>query len=48
MCGLIVTDMVKLSERGKFNGLLQLFGAMGMVAGTILGSAIETKLSWRW
>ncbi|KAJ9602169.1 hypothetical protein H2200_013289 [Cladophialophora chaetospira] len=48
MCNLITTDMVPLTRRGKYSGLLQLFGAAGMVAGMIFASGIEAKLSWRW
>jgi MFS family permease len=45
---IIVTDMVSLHERGKFVGFLQLFGAVGLVAGMLLASVLETKASWRW
>jgi MFS family permease len=48
MANIMVTKMVALSERGKFAGLLQLFGACGLVSGMILASVIETKASWRW
>ena len=48
VCGLIVTDSVVLSERGKFYGFLQIFGAVGLVAGMLLASVIETAASWRW
>jgi len=48
MCNLIVTDMVHLTERGKYGSFMQLAGAGGFVTGMILASAIEARLSWRW
>ncbi len=48
MCTMIFTEMIPLTQRGKYSGFLQLFGATGMVAGMIVAAVVETKISWRW
>ncbi|KAI9741736.1 MAG: hypothetical protein M1834_000122 [Cirrosporium novae-zelandiae] len=44
----ILTDMVTLRDRGKWNGLISMMWAIGSVLGPIIGGAFGEKASWRW
>lgn len=47
LANVITTDMVGLKERGKYMGLTSLSGAVGLIAGVVIGSAVAEKASWR-
>ncbi|KAH7408074.1 major facilitator superfamily domain-containing protein, partial [Phaeosphaeria sp. MPI-PUGE-AT-0046c] len=47
LCDVVVSDLVPLSERAMFMGLVRIIGALGSSAGPIVGDAI-TKINWRW
>ncbi|KAH8828833.1 major facilitator superfamily domain-containing protein [Flagelloscypha sp. PMI_526] len=45
---IIVSDLVPLSERGLYQGLLSLVWAFSSVLGPIIGGAFSERASWRW
>lgn len=44
----IISDMVPLRERGKWQAIINLQWAIGTVAGPVVGGAFAEKTSWRW
>jgi MFS family permease len=44
----IVSDLTSLRERGKFQGYLETFIALGNGMGPIVGGAFSEKATWRW
>jgi MFS family permease len=47
LTNVITTDMVELRERGKYMGMTSLSGALGLIAGVIIGSSVAERASWR-
>ncbi|OCF31076.1 tetracycline efflux protein [Kwoniella heveanensis BCC8398] len=45
---IIISDVVSLKERGKYQGITGVVVALANSAGPILGGAITEKISWRW
>ncbi|KAH8818714.1 iron permease [Flagelloscypha sp. PMI_526] len=45
---IIVSDLVPLSERGLYQGLLTCVWAFSSVIGPIIGGSFSLKASWRW
>lgn len=43
----IMTDIIPLRQRPKYNGMSQIAWAFGTIAGPLLGGAIAQKASWR-
>lgn len=44
----IVSDMVTLRERGKYQGYLETFIALGNGIGPLIGGVFSEKVTWRW
>ena len=43
----IITDIIPLRERPKYNGMSQMAWAVGTIAGPLIGGTIAQKASWR-
>ncbi|KAL0575836.1 hypothetical protein V5O48_006126 [Marasmius crinis-equi] len=48
MMQIIVSDIITLRERGKYQGIIGGVVALGYTVGPILGGALVQKVSWRW
>ncbi|KAI0733738.1 major facilitator superfamily domain-containing protein [Fomitopsis betulina] len=48
MSQIIISDVVSLRERGKFQGIIGVVVAFGYAVGPILGGALAQKINWRW
>ncbi|KAJ8074511.1 hypothetical protein PM082_015412 [Marasmius tenuissimus] len=48
MMQIIVSDIITLRERGKYQGIMGGVVAIGYTIGPILGGALVQKVSWRW
>lgn len=44
----IVSDITALRERGKYQGYLEAFIALGNGAGPLIGGAFSENVTWRW
>jgi MFS family permease len=44
----IVSDMTTLRERGKYQGFLETFIALGNGIGPLVGGVFSEKVTWRW
>lgn len=44
----IVSDITTLKERGKYQGYLETFIALGNGAGPLIGGAFSESVTWRW
>ncbi|KAK2464430.1 hypothetical protein APHAL10511_003578 [Amanita phalloides] len=47
-CQIITADIVPLSRRGKYQGLVSTISALGYTIGPIIGGPLAEKVSWRW
>lgn len=47
LCQLIVSDVVSLRDRGKWQGILGAFNALANGVGPVIGGALAT-VQWRW
>lgn len=47
MAQIIISDVVSLRERGKYQGLIGGIVAMGYAVGPLIGGALSEKVSWR-
>ncbi|KAL0579573.1 hypothetical protein V5O48_002453, partial [Marasmius crinis-equi] len=45
---IIISDIITLRERGKYQGIIGAVAALGFTIGPILGGALAQKASWRW
>ncbi len=45
---IIVSDVVSLRDRGKYQGILGGVVALSNSVGPILGGVFTEKVSWRW
>ncbi|PFH48548.1 hypothetical protein AMATHDRAFT_76666 [Amanita thiersii Skay4041] len=48
MCQIIISDIVSLRERGKYQGIISFVSAIGFVVGPIIGGALSERVSWNW
>ncbi|KDR74136.1 hypothetical protein GALMADRAFT_71449 [Galerina marginata CBS 339.88] len=48
LCTIIVSDLVSLSERGTFNGILGLAFCISGGIGPLVGGALAQEGQWRW
>ncbi|WP_309113347.1 MFS transporter [Saccharothrix sp.] len=44
----VIADVVPLSERGKYQGLIGALFGVSTVVGPLLGGLFVDHLSWRW
>jgi MFS family permease len=44
----IVSDITTLKERGKYQGYLEAFIALGNGVGPLIGGVFSEKVDWRW
>ncbi|CCM02944.1 uncharacterized protein FIBRA_05059 [Fibroporia radiculosa] len=45
---IIISDIVTLRERGKYQGIIGVVVAFGFAIGPLIGGALSEKVSWRW
>jgi len=45
---IIMTDVIPLRLRPKYNGVSQVAWALGTIIGPIIGGVIADKTTWRW
>lgn len=48
VCQIIVSDIVPLRERGRWQGILGAMVAIANGIGPVIGGALATHASWRW
>ncbi|EIW80164.1 MFS general substrate transporter [Coniophora puteana RWD-64-598 SS2] len=48
MAQIIISDVVTLRERGKFQGIIIAVNALGFAIGPPIGGALSEKVSWKW
>lgn len=48
LSSIVVSDMVPLSERGGYNGLIGLTWTVGIAIGPLVGGALAEAGAWRW
>ncbi|KAK7691326.1 hypothetical protein QCA50_004720 [Cerrena zonata] len=45
---IVMSDVVSLRERGKYQGIIGGFSALGFGVGPLIGGALAEKVSWKW
>ncbi|TFK32425.1 MFS general substrate transporter [Crucibulum laeve] len=48
MSQIVISDIVSLRDRGKYQGLIGGVVAFGYAVGPLIGGALAQKVSWRW
>ncbi|KAF4620905.1 hypothetical protein D9613_001218 [Agrocybe pediades] len=48
ICQIIISDIVSLRERGKYQGIIGGVIALGYGVGPVIGGAFAQKVTWRW
>ncbi|KAF8878955.1 major facilitator superfamily domain-containing protein [Infundibulicybe gibba] len=48
MAQIVISDIVSLRDRGKYQGIIGGVNALGYAAGPLIGGALVQKVSWRW
>lgn len=48
MAQIVISDIVSLRERGKYQGIIGGAVALGYTIGPVIGGALSQKVSWRW
>ncbi|KAF7976092.1 hypothetical protein HWV62_7505 [Athelia sp. TMB] len=48
MSQIVMSDIVSLRERGKYQGIIGGMMAIGYAIGPLIGGALSQKVSWRW
>ncbi|KAL5510892.1 hypothetical protein ACEPAG_4649 [Sanghuangporus baumii] len=48
MAQIVMSDVVSLRERGKYQGIIGVVVALGYGIGPLIGGALSEKVSWRW
>ncbi|SPO02135.1 related to putative multidrug transporter [Cephalotrichum gorgonifer] len=48
LTGILVTDLIPLSERGKYISVMAAIWAVGTVTGPLIGAGFAQDVSWRW
>ncbi|KAJ5669517.1 hypothetical protein N7462_010587 [Penicillium macrosclerotiorum] len=48
LTAIIIADIVPLSERAKYFGMLSAIWSLGTVVGPVIGGCFAEKISWRW
>lgn len=45
---IVVSDVVSLQDRGKYQGIIGIVVAAGTALGPLIGGLFTEKVSWRW
>ncbi|KZT03957.1 MFS general substrate transporter [Laetiporus sulphureus 93-53] len=45
---IVISDVVTLRERGKYQGIIGVVVAFGFAIGPLIGGVLAEKVSWRW
>ncbi|TFK50730.1 MFS general substrate transporter, partial [Heliocybe sulcata] len=45
---IVISDVVSLRERGKYQGIIGGVNALGYAIGPLIGGALAENVSWRW
>lgn len=45
---IVVSDVVSLKDRGKYQGIIGVVVAAGTAVGPLVGGVFTEKVSWRW
>ncbi|KAF5389690.1 hypothetical protein D9757_006024 [Collybiopsis confluens] len=48
MMQIIISDIISLRERGKYQGIIGGVVALGYTIGPVIGGVLAEKVSWRW
>ncbi|KAI0667093.1 MFS general substrate transporter [Trametes maxima] len=48
MAQIVISDVVSLRDRGKYQGIIGVVVAFGFAVGPLLGGALAEKAGWRW
>ncbi|GLB38066.1 putative fungal trichothecene efflux pump (TRI12) [Lyophyllum shimeji] len=48
MAQIVISDIVSLRDRGKYQGIIGGAVALGYTIGPVIGGALSQKVSWRW
>ncbi|KAI0764356.1 MFS general substrate transporter [Trametes elegans] len=48
MAQIVISDVVSLRERGKYQGIIGVVVAFGFAVGPLLGGVLAEKAGWRW
>ncbi|KAF8634502.1 hypothetical protein AX17_004199 [Amanita inopinata Kibby_2008] len=48
MCQIVISDIVSLRERGKYQGFIGVIVALGYAIGPVIGGALSENVNWRW
>ncbi|KAG6907925.1 hypothetical protein DXG01_006855 [Tephrocybe rancida] len=48
MAQIVISDIVSLRERGKYQGIIGGVVALGYAIGPVIGGVLSQKVSWRW
>ncbi|KAF8959374.1 major facilitator superfamily domain-containing protein [Flammula alnicola] len=48
MSQIVISDIVSLRDRGKYQGIIGAVVALGYAIGPVIGGALAQKVSWRW
>ncbi|KAF8869428.1 major facilitator superfamily-domain-containing protein [Infundibulicybe gibba] len=48
MAQIVISDIVSLRDRGKYQGIIGVFVAFGYAVGPLIGGALAQKVTWRW
>ncbi|KAF7300254.1 MFS drug transporter [Mycena kentingensis (nom. inval.)] len=48
MMQIVVSDIVSLRERGKYQGIIMVVVAFGYAVGPVVGGALAQHVGWRW
>ncbi|KAF8878954.1 major facilitator superfamily domain-containing protein [Infundibulicybe gibba] len=48
MAQIVISDIVSLRDRGKYQGVIGGVNALGYAAGPLIGGALAQKVGWRW
>ena len=48
MAQIVISDVVSLRDRGKYQGIIGVVVAFGFAVGPLLGGVLAEKAGWRW